>query len=125
MPQITILKNAALGPFQTFLPSAAKVRFDEDFPMRARVQSFGLARLWPALENLSGRKPRGLVGIYGERVLSVGPVTAVDAFFFRLKVAILAFHESVCPSFNPCCCRIVSFVRSAGSLSTREFGRCG
>ena len=57
----------------------ANVRSDEDFLMQANVQSFGLARLWPALENLSGRKLRGLSGPYGERALSVGSVTSMDA----------------------------------------------
>ena len=104
---------------------AAKVRSDEDFLMRASARLLCLARLWPALENLSGRKPRGLGGVYGERVLSVGSVTASDALLFRLKVAVLAFRESVCPGFNPCCRWFAGFVRSAGSLSIRGFGRCG
>jgi hypothetical protein len=69
---------------------------DEDFLMRARVQSFGLARLWPALENLSGRKPRGLGGVYGERALSVGLVTAADALLVRLKTAVCTFCPYVC-----------------------------
>jgi hypothetical protein len=76
--------------------SAAKVSKDEDFLMRARVQSFGLARLWPALENLSGRKPRGLGGVYGERALSVGLVTAADALLVRLKTAVCTFCPHVC-----------------------------
>ena len=39
-------------PVMTFVVGASNHKFDEDFLMRARVQSFGLARLWPALENL-------------------------------------------------------------------------
>jgi len=58
------------------------VRFDEDFLMRASAQLLFFARLWPALENLSGRKPRGLGGIYGERALWGGFEAAADALFF-------------------------------------------
>ena len=50
-----------------FVPSATRslkskvlnVRIDEDFLMRAMVRAFSFVRVWPALENLSGRKPRG------------------------------------------------------------------
>lgn len=49
-----------------------RVCSDEDFLMRARVRGFDLACVWSALENLSGRKPQGLGGIYGERVLRLG-----------------------------------------------------
>lgn len=55
---------------------------DEDFLMRASAQLLFFARLWPALENLSGRKPRGLGGIYGERALWGGFEAAADALFF-------------------------------------------
>jgi hypothetical protein len=93
--------------------------------MRASVHGFGWARLWPALENLSGRKPRELGGVYEERVLSFAPVAAKDALLLRLQAAVLAFRERVCVRFNPCSCRIAGFMQSAGSLSTREFVRCG
>ena len=78
---------------------------DEDFLMRARVQSFGLARLWPALENLSGRKPRGLGGVYGERALSVGLVTAANTFLVRLKTAVRTFCPLACLRFELGRCR--------------------
>ena len=45
---------------------AANDGVDEDFPMRAGAQDLSLDRPRPALENLSGRKPRGLVTTYGE-----------------------------------------------------------
>jgi len=61
------------------MTSAANGKNDADFLMRAGVQPFGLARPWPALENLSGRKPRGLGGVYGERVLPVWTLPATDA----------------------------------------------
>ena len=69
-------------PLPTLGRDAAKVSNDEDFLMRASAQLLFFARLWPALENLSGRKPRGLGGIYGERALWGGFEAAADALFF-------------------------------------------
>ena len=43
-------------------------RSDEEFPMRAGAQGWSLDRPRPALENLSGRKPRGSGrGLWGKR----------------------------------------------------------
>lgn len=67
---------------------AAKGSFDEDFLMRASVQPFGWARLWPALENLSGRKPRGLGDVYGQRALMGGRGAAADALLRGRKTCV-------------------------------------
>ena len=83
----------ALRPFKK---CAAKDQFDEDFLMRAMVHGFGLAGVWPALENLSGRKPRGLGSVYGERALFVGLVTAAVALLVKLKTAVFTFCPHVC-----------------------------
>jgi len=90
--------------------------------MRARVLGFGLAWRWPALENLSGRKPRGLGGVYGERAVSVGLEATADTVFFRLKVAVSAFRKHGCLRFNLGRSR---FTRFTGTLRTRGFGRYG
>ncbi|WP_420013262.1 hypothetical protein [Tateyamaria sp.] len=101
------------------------VGYDEDFLMRARVRGFDLAWRWPALENLSGRKPRGLGGIYGERALWAGFEAAADSLFFRSKVAVSAFCKRGCPRIGLGRCRFARFTRRPGSLRTRDFGRCG
>ena len=54
-----------------------------------------------ALEKLSGRKPWGPGGTYGERALSVQPVTAVEALFWGLKTAVFIVQQSVCMRFDP------------------------
>ena len=61
---------------------ARNVGCDEDSPMWARARGWSLGRPRPALENLSGRTPRGLVaaypcpfeaaGVSAERRLEVG-----------------------------------------------------
>ena len=51
---------------------ATNVGKDEDFSMRAVVRGIGLRCVLPALENLSGRKPRGLGKVYGESAKAVG-----------------------------------------------------
>ena len=89
------------------------------------MQSFGLVRLWPALENLSERKPRGLGGIYGERVLSVGRVTTVDAVFFRLKLVVSTLGKRGDLRIGVGCCRFAPLARLPGLLRTGGFGRCG
>ena len=61
-------------------PGLANRRFDEDFLMRARVQRLDWDRPWPALENLSGRKPRGLGATYGESAFSVGGEAAIGSW---------------------------------------------
>ena len=75
------LTMITFGPKLSFEKDAANAH-DEDFLMRASAQLLFFARLWPALENLSGRKPRGLGGIYGERALWGGFEAAADALFF-------------------------------------------
>ena len=112
-------------PLPTLGRDAAKVSNDEDFLMRARVQCFGLAGLWPALENLSGRKPRGLGSVYGESVLPFGFKAAADALVWGLKTVVFTFHQSVCLGFRPDRSRIAPFARLTGSLRTREPGRFG
>jgi len=109
---------------RTFERLAENVRVDEDFLMRARVQSFGLARLWPALENLSGRKPRGLGGVYGERALSIGLVTAAATFLVRLKTAVRTFCPLACLRSELVRCQFAPLTLFAGSLRTSDFGRC-
>lgn len=51
---------------RTFVTNEAIDCIDEDFPMRVGVRGLSLDGSRPALENLSGRKPRGLVAAYGE-----------------------------------------------------------
>ena len=111
--------------FAGFAPIAGTFWLDEDFLMRARVRGFDLAWRWPALENLSGRKPRGLGGIYGERALWAGFEAAADSLFFRSKVAVSAFCKRGCPRIGLGRCRFARFTRRPGSLRTRDFGRCG
>lgn len=76
------IDGKGLRAYRSLEQMAAKVSKDEDFLMRASAQLLFFARLWPALENLSGRKPRGLGGIYGERALWGGFEAAADALFF-------------------------------------------
>ncbi len=95
---------------ETSIGLAAYVEIDEDFLMRARVCGCGLARGWPALENLSGRKPRGLGGIYGERALWAGFEAAADALFCGLKVAVLPFGKRGCRGIGLVRCRFAPFM---------------
>ena len=62
-----------------------KDRVDDDFLMRAMVRPFGLDRLWPALENLSGRKPLGPCVAHGENALPVGSAAVSGALLGRLN----------------------------------------
>ena len=70
--------------------SAANDRLDEGFSTRALARVIGWDCLWPALTNLSGRKPRGLGVVYGERASWVGSVPATEAWILVLKAA---YHE--------------------------------
>lgn len=96
--------------------------------MRASARGFGWARLWPALENLSGRKPRGPGIVYGESAVPVGSVAISGALLGRLnglRAVASPFHRSVCFGFNPGCWRFADFTRLSGSLRTKGFDRFG
>lgn len=53
--------------------------------MRAKARGMGWVCLWPALTNLSGRKPRGLGAAYGERASSAECMPLTEASFLVLK----------------------------------------
>ena len=107
---------------------AENVRVDEDCLMRAMVRGFGFARVWPALENLSGRKLRGLGGVYGKSALPVGSVAASGALLGRLnglQAVSTLFHRSGSLGFSAGCWRFAPFTRLPGSLLTKGFDRFG
>jgi len=96
---------------------AENVRVDEDFLMRASAQLLFFA-------HLSGRKPRGLGGVYGERALSIGLVTAAATFLVRLKTAVRTFCPLACLRSELVRCQFAPLTLFAGSLRTSDFGRC-
>ena len=76
---------------RSFMQEAADDRFYEDFPMRAVVRDLGLASVRPALENLSGRKPRGLEKVYGESAMAVWVEAVATPLPRRPKPWVCAF----------------------------------
>ena len=104
---------------------AANDRIDEDFLMRARARPFGFFRPWPALENLSGRKPRGLVGVYGESALGVGAEAAGEALPRGPVWAVCLFPLGVFGGCNRGRGRFAFFGRPAGPAGSRGCARRG
>ena len=125
MSQIQSLRTVALSTWRSLSPNAAKGGYDEGFSTRVLACGIGWVCVWPALTNLSGRKPRVLGAAYGERALSAGSVTATDALVWMMKAAASTFRRRIWPGFDPKRIRDAPFARLLRSLRTRWLGRFG
>ena len=100
-------------------------RVDEGFSTRAIACGIGWVCVWPALTNLSGRKPRVLGAVYGERGLPAGSATATDALVWVMKTDASTLCRRIWPGFDPNRIRDAPFARLLRSLRTRWLGRFG